>query len=146
MNRVMLALLAVPLLAAAPPPAAGGDAIASVQQALDDPRTEARFGQIVQALSDAVLNLRVGEIQAAAEGRPATAAERKLTVRDVARRDDPQFESKLKRQLAQSVPALRQSMRALSASLPAIAKSFEDAGAAIERATTNLPDPTYPKR
>jgi len=142
-------LAAVPLLCAAPAAAAEptiDEAVNQAQRVLDDPRNGEVVTSIMDTLTDAFLNLPVGDIQAASEGRVATPEEKRLTVRDIARRDDPQFEARLKSQLAQSGPALRQSMHSLSAALPALAKSFEDAGKAIERMKANMPDPTYPKR
>jgi hypothetical protein len=142
-------IAAVPLLCAAPASAADpaiDDAVAQAQRVLDDPRNEQVVTSIMDTMTDALLNLPVGEIEAATQGRVASPEEKRLTVRDIARRDDPQFEAKLKSRLAQSGPALRQSMRSLSAALPALAKSFEDAGKAIERMHANMPDPTYPKR
>lgn len=151
MRSMMMIALAPLMVAAAPaqaaPPAPKVEqAITQVQQALDDPRTEQVMSGTIESLTDALPNLPVGELQAAADGRTATAAEQRLTVRDVARRDDPNFEANLRRQMAESGPAIRRGMKSLSTALPALVKSFKDAGAAIERATANLPDPTYPKR
>lgn len=145
-------LLAAPLvIAAAPVPTADtstAQAVSEVQRALDDPAT----GQMMtatataQALSDALLDLPVGEVEAALNGRMASPADKHVTVRDLARRDDPNFEANLRRQVAESGPAIRRGMKSLSAALPALIRSFHDAGAAIERATANLPDPSYPRR
>lgn len=148
--RLTILLGAAPLLmAAAPPPVpqpSAADAVGEIQRALDDPRTEQKFSAMARSLTDALLNLPVGELAAAADGRTPTAADRKLTVRDIARRDDPGFEEKLRGEIAGSAPAIRQGMKSLSAALPALVKSFKEAGAAIERATANLPDPSYPRR
>ena len=147
-------LMLFPLLACAAPVAAQAPVApqakvapqAEIQRVLNDPAMADRFANVLQALSKSFLSLPVGEVQAAVEGRKPTAAERRLTVRDVGRRDDPNFERDLERQLAQSGPIMRQSMKALSEALPAMMKSMEEAGKALERATANLPDPTYPKR
>ena len=149
MRPVHAVIAAIPLLVATPAAAAEPtirEALSQAQSVLDDPRNEKVMNSIMNVLTDALLDLPVGEIEAATQGRAATPAEKKLTVRDVARRDDPEFEAKLKGRLAQSGPAIRQSMKSLAASLPALAKSFEDAGKAIERMKANMPDPTYPKR
>lgn len=147
--RIMILLAAAPLLLAAAPaprPAPRPEVVNELQRALDDPRNEQKMSAMIGALTDSFLNLRVGEIAAAADGRAVTAADRNLTVRDIARRDDPQFEARLRSQTGNALPAVRQSMKSLSAALPALIRSFEEAGAAIERATANLPDPTYPRR
>ena len=129
---------------AAPPPAL--PPAAEMQQRLADPALADKLANVMQALSRAFLDLPVGEVQAAVEGRAPTAAERKLTVRSVARRDDPNFERNLQRQVAQAKPMIQHSMRALAETLPVMMKSMNEAAKSLERAAANMPDPTYPKR
>ena len=77
---------------------------ARLQRALDDPRHDQKIPRSIDALTEALLNLRSGEFVAVADGRTVTAADKRLTVRDIARRDDPQFEAKLRGQLAGTGP------------------------------------------
>jgi hypothetical protein len=95
-----------------------------------------------QALSSALLNLPVGQIQAAAEGRPATEADRRRTVRDLAGVTDQQ----LQRTIAVNGPKVQAAVQALQKSLPAMSKALSDAQTDIERAVANMPRPDYPKR
>jgi hypothetical protein len=143
---ILLPLLfaASPALAqtAAPAPPAGIE----LPRELTDPATANRLANMMQGLSKAFLDMRVGEIKAAAEGRQPTPAEKRMTVRDMARRDDPNFDRNFQRQIAQSGPMIRQSMKALSDALPAMMQGLQQASNALERAAANLPDPTYPKR
>ena len=113
---------------------------------LTDPETMARLGDMMQVLSKAMLSLPVGEIQAAAEGRAPTAHDEGVTVRDLARRDDPNFERNLERQIAAAKPVMQGAMQALTSALPAIMRSMAAAGEELERATANIPRPDYPKR
>jgi len=113
---------------------------------LFDPGMADRLAGTMQSLSKALLDLPVGELQAAVEGRQASPAEKKLTVRDLGRRDDPNFDRNFRQQIAQARPAIERGMKAMSAALPAIEKALDDAGRAIDRAAANMPDPTYPKR
>ena len=139
-----LALVASPALAEtkpAPPP----ETIV-VPPELTDPATADRLGGMMQALSKAFLNLPVGEIEAAAEGRPATQADRRHTIRDLGRKQDPNFERNLDRDLAMSRATMQASMKAFATALPAVMKGLTDASRAIEQATANLPSPNYPKR
>jgi hypothetical protein len=132
--------------AAAPVPPPPRDPTAEMQRVLNDPAMADRLGNMMQVLSKAFLDLPVGEVQAAVEGRTPTAAERRMTVRDVARRDDPNFDRNFQRQIAQTGPMVRQSMAAMSQALPAVMQGLQQAGKALERAAANMPDPTYPKR
>src|SRR3954452_1909008 len=144
-------LFLLPLLLAASPalaerPAGPLASAIHVPHELTDPATADKLAKTMQGLTDALLDLKVGEIQAAAEGRQATRAERRLTVRDIERRKDPNFERNLRRQVADSGPRIAQGMKALSDALPTVMKALDDASRAIDRAAANMPDPTYPKR
>ena len=140
-----LALVASPALAQPAAPAAPPETMAVPPQ-LTDPAMAEQLGGMMQAMSKAILNLPVGEIQAAAEGRPVTRADRGRTLGDLSRRDDPNFERNLDRDLAMSRATVQASMKAFSTALPAVMKGLNDAGRAIEQATANLPSPNYPKR
>ena len=113
---------------------------------LSDPRTAERLANAMQALSQAFLNLPVGEVQAAVEGRQPTPSEKHMTVRDLGRRDDPDFDRHFKQHMAQVGPAIEHGMKTLNTALPAMDKALRDAEEALDRVTANIPDPTYPKR
>ena len=137
-------LIVLPLLLAASP-AFAQDAPQLPRQ-LTDPATVQRLAGSMQALSNALLDMRIGEVQAAIEGRTATPQERNLTVRDVARRDDPDFDRHFQQKMAKVGSTMQRSVSAMNQSLPAIMKSLHDAQKSIERAAANLPDPNYPQR
>jgi hypothetical protein len=113
---------------------------------LTDPATADKLANAMQGLSQALLDLRVGEVRAALEGRQASPAERRMTVRDMARRDDPQFDRHVQQDIANVRPMVRQSMNALNQALPQMMQGLAQAQQAIERAVANMPDPTYPRR
>ena len=120
--------------------------IGQVERVLADAATADRLTNVVQALSNAVLDLPVGQLQAAVEGRPLTPADRNTTVRDIARRDDPNFDRDFHQKVAQAGPMVRQSMQAMSQALPEMMQSLKHAQKALERAAANMPDPNYPVR
>jgi hypothetical protein len=119
---------------------------ADIRRALADPAITDRLTKVLPALGDALLSLPVGEIQASLEGRKATAAEKRTTVRDLGRRDDPDFERNLKRDLAGTGETMRAGIKGMSAALPAMMEGMKKMADAMERATANLPSPAYPKR
>ena len=149
--RISLALLPLSLCAApvfaqsAPPAPAEADAL-QIPPELADPATAERLANAMQSLSNEILDLKVGGMQAALEGREATPAERSRTVRDIARRDDPQIDRHLHQKIAEAKPMIEQSIRAMNQALPEIARSLADARKSLERAIANMPDPNYPKR
>ena len=134
-------LILLPLLLAATP-AVAQPASVQLPPELTDPATADRLTDAMQALSNILLDLKIGEAKAALEGRQATAAEKKQTIRDVAKIDDKD----LKRRMAEMKPQLQQSMKAFQKALPELMSSMDQAQKSLERVTANIPDPTYPKR
>ena len=132
--------LAIAPAAAAPKPQPKVEVV--VPPGLSDPAMADKLGRMAGALAKAMMDLPVGEIEAAAEGRAATPADKARKVRDVADIDD----KRLAEQAAGSGQAVQAATRALVASLPAILASLQGAGVELEKAVANLPDPTYPKR
>ena len=100
----------------------------------------------VLALSRALMNVRVGEVQAALQGREASPRERNMTVGDLARQKDPDFDRHLQRQVASMGPQLQRSVAAVNRALPAMKHALDDVQQSLDRALANMPDPTYPKR
>ncbi|QIK78385.1 hypothetical protein G7077_05155 [Sphingomonas piscis] len=145
----MRSLFAFALLGVAAAPAAAQPAVpdaTEIQRALNDPAITDQLTRVLPALGDALLNMPVGPLQAAIEGRPATRADQRTTVRDLGRRRDPNFDRKLKADLANSGETMKAGMKAMSTALPAIVEGLQKAAAEVEKATANLPSPTYPKR
>src|SRR4051812_1257684 len=138
-------LILLPLLFTAAP-AMAQTAPPSVPPELQDPRVADRIADAVQGVSQAMLSMKVGAVQAAIEGREPTAAEKKMTVRDLGRRDDPDFDRNFHERVAQVRPTIERGMKTLNTALPAMMKALGEASEAIDRAAANMPDPTYPKR
>ena len=141
-----LLLIALPLALVATPAMAQRTNAPELPRELTDPRTADKLGRMAGALSRALLDLNVGEIEAAVEGRPVTEADRRRTVRDMAARGDPDIERRIERQATTSGVALQEGIKAIAAALPAIMESVDRAAAEIDRATANLPQPGYPRR
>ena len=113
---------------------------------LTDPVTADKLARSMQALSQAMLDLKIGAVQAAIEGRQPTPAERNLSLGDLARRTDPQIDRHLQQQIATAKPKIEQSIHALNQALPEITADLQRAHQALQRAIANMPDPNYPKR
>ena len=143
-----ITLLALPLMFAATPALAQQAAAPpiAIPPQLSDPATADRLAGAMQALSRVFLNLPVGEVQAALEGRQPTAAEKRMTVRDMGRQDDPNFDRNFERQIAATGPMVRQSVKVLVDALPSMMQGMGQAQQQIERAISNMPQPGYPKR
>jgi hypothetical protein len=138
----MRIVLAFPLLMIATPAAAQSrpQPVQDIQRALNDPAMAERMTNVMQSLSNAMLDLPVGEVQAAVEGRTPTVADKRRTIRDL----EPDLD--VRREISQARPMIQQSMKALGEALPGIVQSLQQAQRSLERAAANMPDPTYPKR
>jgi len=131
-----VAILASPALAEPPTPTI------EIPKELTDPVWADRLTDVLQVLSKSMLELPVGEVEAALEGRQPTAADRRKTVRTESRVS----ERELKQQIEAARPAMQGALKAMTAALPAMMKGLEEAGREMEKATANLPQPGYPKR
>ena len=140
----MRAYLLVPLLLIASPAVAQPAPPSDVRMPpeLTDPAMADKLTNMLQAMSKAFLNIPVGEVQAAVEGRPVTSADRRRTIRSETRMSERELDAKIE----QSKPMIAASQRALASAIPAMMKAMTDAAQELERAGANLPRPDYPKR
>ncbi len=139
--RAILILMSA--LIAATPARAAPPAI-PLPQVLTDPAMADQLGRVAGVLTKSLMNLPVGEVEAAIEGRPATRADRARTVGDSL--GDPQIAQRIADETASSGRTMQAATKALVGSLPAILRAVEGARGEIERAIGNFPDPTYPRR
>ena len=134
----------VPILLAAAPVAAAPRDVPQLPPELSDPRMADQLGRVAGVLTRSLMNLPVGEVEAAIEGRPVTPADRARTVRDSV--GDPYLDQRIAAEAAQTGRTMQAAGKALAASLPAIMAAIDQARSEIERAVSNMPDPTYPRR
>lgn len=111
---------------------------------LSDPAMADRLGQALGAMTKALMNLPVGEVEAAVEGRPATPADRKRTVGDTI--GGHGVEREVAAKAAQSGRAVQAGAQAMARALPQIIAAMNGVERDVERAMSNIPDPTYPRR
>ena len=137
-------LFAFPLmLAATPALAQQKPADRQIPSELSDPAIADKLSRASGVLARVLMDMPVGEIEAAMEGRTPTEADRRRRVRDEI---GPDGERQLMAHVAASGPQMRAMQKALVASLPALMGALEGVEKELERAVANMPDPTYPKR
>ena len=107
---------------------------------MTDPKFIHQLMNMTDALSKAFLDLRVGEIQAVAEGRQATAADRNRTIGQIAR-ISPQ---ELDRQMAEARPKVEAATQAFARELPKLSRSLSEVAGTLQRAVDNMPQPYDP--
>jgi len=137
-------VLALPFALFTVPAAAAPQAAPALPQELTDPAMADKLGKMAGALTKALMDLNVGEVEAAVEGREPTAADRQKKVRNTIGGGDA--ERRVEAQAAQSGRMMQAGAQAMVKALPAIMKALESVEDDVARAVSNLPDPTYPKR
>ena len=143
--RKMLILMPL-LLAATPAVAQDSPPAAQLPRELMDPQSAMKLAAKLQALSNAVMHIRVGEVSAAIDGREAGPRERNMTIGDIVRRKDPHFDQQVQEEVATIGPKIMRGMQTVQHTLPQVMRDVDDAQRSLERAVSNLPDPTYPQR
>jgi hypothetical protein len=138
-----LALIALPLMLAATPAIAAPPA-PQIPPELSDPAMADKLGRMAGVLTKSLMDLPVGEMEAAIEGRPVTQADKARRVRDSI--GGPDAEQRVQAEVAQSGRQMQAMTNALVASLPSILAAMDGVEKELERAVANIPDPTYPKR
>ena len=136
-----LTIFASPALAQQAPPPAAAEMI-QLPPELTDPKWADRLTDAMMAMSKVFLELPVGEVEAAIEGRQPTAADKRRTVRS----ETKMSEREIRQQIDEARPAMQAGMKAMAAALPAIMKGMSEAQREMERAMSNVPRPDYPKR
>ena len=135
-------LLVPAALFAAPAIAQPAPSIPEIPKELFDPAMTDRLTDVLQVLSRSMLDMPVGEVQAALEGRQPDAADKRKTVRS----ETGMNERELNQQIELARPQMRAAMKAMSAAVPAMMKGLSEAGRELEKATANMPQPGYPRR
>ena len=136
-------LILVPLLLGASPALAQSAPPPQPQQVLlPDPATVDRLANTMQALTKSFLDLPVGNVRAALEGRQPTSADRHRTVGTETGLNARDLDARI----AATRPQIDQSIKAMNEALPEITRSLVEAQKSVERAIANMPDPNYPRR
>ena len=136
--------IALPLMLAPVPALAAPREAPQLPRELSDTAMADKLGKMAGALTRALMEMPVGELEAAVQGRDPTPADRAKRVRDEI--GGPSAERQVEAQVAQSGRQMQAMSKALVDSLPSIMAALGDIEQQLERATANIPDPTYPRR
>ena len=137
-------LIALPLALVAAPAMAAPEADRQIPPELSDPAVADKLTKMLGPLAKALMDMPIGEVEAVIESREASQADKNKRVRDAV--GGPEAERELQANVAAVGPQIRAMQKALVASLPALMGALEGMEKELERATANIPDPTYPKR
>lgn len=137
-----LSLFALPLMLSATPALAAQED-RTIPPEMSDPAMADKLTRMAGVLTKSLMELPIGELEAALEGRAPTEADSRKRVRDEV---GPEAERQIAAEVEASGPRMRAMQKALVSSLPAIMGALEGVEKELERAVANIPDPTYPKR
>ena len=136
-------LITLPLALSAAPAMAAPQPSPQIPAELSDPAMADKLTRMLGPLMKAMMDLPIGEMEAAIAGREPTAADKSRRVRDQL---GPDGQKELEANIARAGPQMQAMQKALVASLPALIGALSGVEKEMEKATANLPDPTYPKR
>ncbi|MDV3257013.1 MAG: hypothetical protein LOX97_04365 [Sphingomonas sp.] len=127
-----------------PAPALAAPGRQNLPAELSDPAVADQLGRMMGALTRSLLDMPVGELEAAVEGREPSAEDRKRKLGDHV--GGPEAAREVEARVSASGRQMQAMTRALVDSLPTIMESLENIEREIERRAANLPDPGYPRR
>ena len=136
--------IALPLLLAPVPVLAAPKDAPQLPREFSDPAMADKLGKMAGVLTRALMDMPIGEVEAAVQGREPTTADRAKRVRDEI--GGPQAERQVEAQVAQSGRQMQAMGQVLVESLPSLMSALGDLESRMERVTANIPDPTYPRR
>ena len=133
-------VMSAPAFAQAAPSAATQKAEALAEK-LNDPIMQAALAGGLQAMIQSVLDMRVDGVAKAIEpltGKPSTM--RGKTVRDLASRDDPNFDERINNGSRRAVAGAGAMAGGLAAAMPELESAMRKMGDAMERVRERMPD------
>lgn len=150
----MRALLLIPVLVLASPAIAHqsppqayagrpeGPAFA-VPPEIMDRRLPDQLGRRAGAVMQALMDLPVGELQAAIEGRPVTPRDRHHTI---GAEVGPGAARHAEQAVTSKAQAVQSTARAIQSAIPALQQAIGQILAAVDAGAANLPSSAYPRR
>ena len=142
--------IAAPAAAQQPAPEARGNAATQPAPSVDPRDEEIRrnmpsqaemkeMGEIAARGMEAMMDVPIGPLREAVEGRKLSPRERKETLGDHARRDDPQFKERMRDQIGLATVALGALAEQMTVMGPVLRRTLEDVTRRMEDAARAAP-------
>lgn len=117
-----------------------------IRRSLPDPRELEAMGNVATRTMDAILDVPIGPLREAVEGRKLSPREREETIGDHARRDDPYFRERMRDQMGVATVALGALAEQMAVMTPVLRRTLEDVERRVEDAVRGLPPRDYDRR
>ena len=140
--RLLPVIAAIAATAGTPALAQSAPSQPQLPQEIAEGRMLDRIGDVAGVLAKALLDLPVGEVEAAIENRPVTREDRRRTVASEMGADARD----IGREVERGKVAMKQGGEAMVRALPVITRELGRVGEVLERTINNMPSPAYPKR
>lgn len=134
-----------PHVAVAPPPPMDPRDEAIIRS-VPGPQEIERVGDVTAATVDAILDVPIGPLREAIEGRRLSRREREETLGDHARRDDPYFRERMRDQITIAGAAVGVLAEQMAVMTPVLRQTLEDAQRRVEEAARGMPPRDYDRR
>lgn len=118
----------------------------AIVRSLPDQREIEAMGDRAAGVVDAIMDVPVGPLREAIEGRPLSRRERNETLGDAARKDDPYFSERMRDQIAVASVAVGVLAEQMVVMTPVLRQTLEDASRRIEDAARGMPPRDYDRR
>lgn len=135
---------AAPALAAQPAPqAAPAPAVdprdEEIRRNLPNPAEMKQMGEATARMMEAMMDVPIGPLREAAEGRKLSRREREETIGDHARRGDPQFKERMRDQIGLATVAMGALAEQMVVMAPVLRRTLEDVERRMEAAARTVP-------
>ena len=106
---------------------------------LPDPAEVKAMGETAARAMEAMMDVPIGPLREAVEGRKLSRKERAETLGDVARRDDPEFKERMRDQMGVASVAMAALMEQMVTIAPVLRNTLEDVARRTEEAARQVP-------
>ena len=117
-----------------------------LRRSLPDPRELQAIGDTATRAIDAMMNVPIGPLREAVEGRKLSRKEREETLGDHARKDDPNLPERMRGQMGLATAALGALTEQMAVMAPVLRRTLEDAQRRVEEAARGAPPRNYDRR
>lgn len=135
-----------PLPEAVVPPAPLDPRDEEIVAAVPDAGEIQEMGEVAARATDAILDVPIGPLREAIEGRRLDPRERQETLGDHAAKDDPYFRERMRDQIAVASVAMGALAERMAVLTPVLRDTIEDAARRVEDAARGLPPYDYDPR
>ena len=113
---------------------------------LPDPRELEAMGDNATRVLDALMNVPIGPLREAVEGRKLSRKEREETLGDQARKDDPHFRERMRDQMGMATVTLGVLADQMAVMAPVLRRTLEEAQRRVEDAARTAPPRDYDRK